>query len=118
MVRLDKIIYMITCFKSLASDLEQSQYSLPKEDIVIDEDILRVMSRIGVIPKSSDGIQITKELLNSIPFGRELFLLSNTEKHSNELCLITNPNCDLCNMNKQCDYNNKKNIWADRENSI
>ena len=118
MVRLDKIIYMITCFKSLASDLEQSQYSLPKEDIVIDEDILRVMSRIGVIPKSSNSIQITKELLNSIPFGRELFLLSNTEKHSKELCLITNPHCNRCNMNKQCDYNNKKNIWIDRESNI
>ena len=118
MVRLDKIIYMITCFKSLASDLEQSQYSLPKEDIVIDKNILRVMSRIGVIPKSSDEIQITKELLNSIPFGRELFLLSNTEKHSRELCLIVNPSCDLCNMNKQCDYNNKKNAWVDRENNL
>ena len=55
MVRLDKIIYMITCFKSLVSDLEQSQYSLPKEDIIIDKNILRVMSRIGVIPKNSDN---------------------------------------------------------------
>ncbi len=53
MVRLDKIIYMITCFKSLATDLEQHQYSIPKEDLIIDKDILRVISRVGVISKKN-----------------------------------------------------------------
>ena len=116
MVRLDKIIYMITCFKSLASDLEQSQYSLPRENIIIDKNILRVMSRIGVVSRNLRRSKIEKELLSSIPFGRELFLLSNTEKHSRELCLMKKPSCDICNMNEQCDYNNKKNMWIDKEN--
>ena len=115
MVRFDKIIYMITCFKSLASDLEQSQYSFPKEDIKIDENVLRVMHRIGVTSKKSHRNKIEEELINSIPFGRELFLLSNTENHSRGICAITNPHCDICNMSEQCDFYNNKNTWIKKE---
>ena len=116
MVRLDKIIYMITHFKSLTGDLEESQYSSPNEDIVIDDNILRVMSRFGVISKEFHETLIQKKLLNSIPFGRESFLLSNTERHSVEVCKTDNPNCEICNITDQCDYYNNKNMWIDREN--
>ena len=111
MVRIDKIIYMITCFKSLTSDLEQAQYSLPKEDIVIDENILRVISRIGVILNNFNINRDKKKLLESIPLGRESFLLLNTEKHSKGVCKIVDPNCELCSMNNHCDYYNSKNMW-------
>jgi len=116
MVRLDKIIYMITSFKSLTSDLEESQYSPPKENIIIDEDVLRVISRVGVVVNSSYNNKVEKKFLKAIPFGREFFLLSNTQKHSKEFCKIESPNCQPCNINDQCDYYNNKNQWIDKEN--
>ena len=91
MVRLDKIIYMITCFKSLVTDLEQHQYSIPKEDLIIDKDILRVISRVGVISKKTHLKQTSKELIKSIPYGREYFLLSNTIRHSTDICTKGTP---------------------------
>ena len=114
MVRFDKIIYMITCFKSLVSDLEQHQYSPPKGDILIDENIFRVMHRIGVTPKEYNSDSLKEELINSIPFGREFFLLSNTEKHSREICNRMSPRCNICQMSTQCDYYNNKNIWEEK----
>ena len=116
MVRLDKIIYMITHFKSLTGDLEESQYSSPNEDIIIDDNVLRVMSRFGVISKEFHDVLIQEKLLNSIPFGRESFLLSNAETHSLEVCKTDSPNCSSCDITDQCDYYNSKNMWMDKEN--
>tara|TARA_B100001250_G_C19271735_1_gene559415 strand:+ start:23 stop:376 length:354 start_codon:yes stop_codon:yes gene_type:complete len=116
MVRIDKIIYMITCFKSLASGLEDSQYSLYNKDILIDDNIIRVLYRLGVIADRTNTSRNQQELFKSIPLGRESFLLSNTKKHSKEVCELTNPNCELCNMYIHCDYYNNKNIWVHKEN--
>ena len=113
MVRLDKIIYMITCFKSLTNDLEQSQYSSPKENISLDNSTFMVLKRIGVIPRKIKSDNIRKILLHSIPFGREDFFLSNTRKHYKEICKQNTPICSLCSMNIQCDFNNKKNYWKE-----
>ena len=115
MVRLDKIIYMITCFKSLSDDLEQLQYSAPNKNILIDDNILRVMHRIGVTSKRFNANIIREKLIESIPFGREFFLLNNTKKHSNEICAQIKPHCEICQMNEQCDYYNHKNIWEEEE---
>ena len=116
MVRLDKIIYMITSFKSLTSGLEESQYSSPKENIIINDDVLRVLSRLGVVASSSYNNEVEKKFLKAIPFGRESFLLSNMQKHSKEFCKIETPNCQPCDINDQCDYYNNKNQWVNKEN--
>ncbi|MAQ43157.1 MAG: hypothetical protein CMG25_01540 [Candidatus Marinimicrobia bacterium] len=113
MVRIDKIIYMITCFKSLSDDLEDSQYSLPKENILIDDSVIRVLSRLGVVLEKFNQ----KELIQSIPLGRESFLLSNTMIHSEETCKAVNPCCDSCHMNSHCDYYNNKNSWVCKESN-
>ena len=113
MVRLDKIIYMITCFKSSSDELEQSQYSAPDKDITINQGMLLVMERVGVVSKNSSN-SIQKKLIKSIPFGRENFFFYNTEKHNNEICFNKDPSCTMCQMNIQCDYNNKKNNWKER----
>tara|TARA_B100001123_G_C14868439_1_gene850920 strand:+ start:230 stop:583 length:354 start_codon:yes stop_codon:yes gene_type:complete len=117
MVRFDKIIYMITCFKSLVGDLEQSKYSLANENILIDENILRVISRVGVTESSFNLRKSHNILLEAIPLGRELFFLSQTKKHSTEVCKEVDPFCNICQMSDHCDFCNKKNSWAYKENA-
>ena len=51
MVRLDKILHMITCFKWITPGLEDDQYSTPPENIEISSSSLRVMKRIGAISR-------------------------------------------------------------------
>ena len=113
MVRLDKIIYMITCFKSSTDDLEQSQYSSPKENISLDNSTLMVLRRMGVISGEEKSDNIRKTFLDSIPFGRENFFLFNIKEHYKEICKESSPICSICMMNIQCDYNNKKNYWKE-----
>ena len=115
MVRLDKIIYMITCFKSSSDELEQLQYSVPDKNIALNQDMLLVMKRIGVISKDFSNANIQAKLIKSIPFGRENFFFYNTKKHNNEICFDKDPECDICEMNIQCDYNNQKNDWQESE---
>ena len=106
---------MITCFKSSSDELEQSQYSAPDKNITLNQDMLLVMKRIGVISKDFSKDNIQEKLMKSIPFGRENFFFYNTEKHNNEICFNEEPGCNICDMNIQCDYNNQKNDWQERE---
>ena len=111
MVRLDKIIYMITCFKSFSNKLEQSQYSIPNKDESLDSRTLLVMKRMGVI--SENEHDISEKIKDAIPFGREEFLMLNIKKHYKNICSENSPRCSLCAMNMQCDYYNKKNEWKE-----
>ena len=113
MVRLDKIIYMITCFKSSTDDFEQSQYSSPKDNMSLDKSTLMVLRRIGVISREEKSDNIKKTFLDSIPYGRENFFLFNIKEHYKEICKESSPICSICMMNIQCDYNNKKNYWKE-----
>ena len=113
MVRLDKIIYMITSFKSLVNELEQDQYSPPKNDLSLDSETFMVLERMGVISSKNKSIKDKEKFIASIPFGREDFLFLHIKNHYQNICKISMPLCNICAMSKQCDYHNKKNYWED-----
>ena len=76
MVRLDKILHMITCFKSATPGLEDDQYSTPPKDIKISTDSERVMKRVGVFNNNFD-VDINRDVvLESIPYGSCLLYTS------------------------------------------
>ena len=111
MVRLDKILHMITCFKCITPGLEDDQYTTPPENIEIPSSSLRVMKRIGAI---SSGINMElnrKTIINSIPYGRELFLFDHLAEFSKNICKESEPDCDSCDLSLHCDFHNKKNDW-------
>jgi len=112
MVRLDKILHMITCFKSVTPGLEDEQYSTPPKNIEISTSSARVMKRIGVIANHTSIKSNRKEIISSIPYGRELFLLDHLIKFSKNICLENNPKCDFCELGVHCDFYNKKNDWV------
>ena len=58
MVRIDKIIYMITCFKSISKDLEPFQYSKKPKNFKFENSSLLVMKRVGVMPKNLSSKEI------------------------------------------------------------
>ena len=68
MVRLDKILHMITCFKSVTSGLEDDQYSVPPENIEISTSSARVMKRMGAVSTHID-IKLNKKN----PIAKDLF---------------------------------------------
>ena len=86
MVRLDKILHMITCFKCMTSGLEDDQYSTPPENIKIPRSSLRVMKRMGAISSGINMELSRKKIINSIPYGRELFLFNHLEEFSKNIC--------------------------------
>ena len=111
MVRLDKILHMITCFKSAAPGLEDDQYSTPPKDIRISIDSERVMKRMGVFNNNFD-VDINRDIIvESIPYGREQFLLSHLVDFSRDVCTHIDPECASCEMNAHCDFHNNKNDW-------
>ena len=112
MVRLDKILHMITCFKSVTPGLEDDQYTTPPIDIDISIDSERVMKRMGVFKNNFDVKMNRAEIVDSIPYGREEFLLSNLINFSKDICTQTDPLCVSCTMNVHCDFHNKKNDWV------
>jgi len=111
MVRLDKILHMITCFKIDSDLVEEHQYSLPPKDAKISEELFFLLQRIGVISKKYKLEFIEKDIIKSIPFGRENFLLERLEELSYKKCTKINPKCSLCILNEHCDYKNEKNDW-------
>ena len=111
MVRLDKILHMITCFKCITPGLENDQYLTPPENIEIPSSSLCTMKRMGVI-SSSINIELNrKKIINSIPYGRELFLFDHLAEFSKNICKESNPECSSCDLSLYCDFHNKKNDW-------
>ena len=111
MVRLDKILHMITCFKCVTPGLENNQYSAPPENIEISSSSIRVMKRMGAISSSINMKLNRKEIINSIPYGRELFLFDHLVEFSKDICKNSKPECSSCELSLHCDYYNKKNDW-------
>ena len=111
MVRIDKIIYMITCFKSLSKDLEPLQYSKPPKCFKFNPNALLVMKRLGVIPAKNYNETIEKKLLLSVPLGREVFLEDEINSFCKSICCLDTPKCLKCTMSEKCDYYNNKNDW-------
>ena len=113
MVRIDKILYMITCFKIESSLLEQYQYSKPPKNLIFSDDSILVLKRLGAISDQSFDNNDYEQLIRYVPLGRERFLLENISKHSQIVCIADNPKCSICQMSKQCDYNNRANDWKE-----
>ena len=111
MVRLDKILHMITCFKSVTPGLEDDQYSTPPTDIKISIDSERVMKRMGIFKNNFDIKRNKRKIIDSIPYGREEFLLSHLVNFSQNICKKSEPECVSCEMSTHCDFHNNKNDW-------
>ena len=111
MVRLDKILHMITRFKAEFEGLEQNQYAPPPRGIKIPNKSFIVFKRMGVIARDKTVSSIEKEIITSIPYGREEFLFSHLEKLSEKNCRDNSPCCKSCTLKDHCDYNNAKNDW-------
>ena len=111
MVRLDKILHIITCFKIDSNLMEDYQYSLPQKDTKISNKSFLLFQRMGVVGRGNKLNFIKEDIIKSIPFGREEFLLENLDKLTRSNCTISNPKCTLCILSEQCDYKNSKNDW-------
>ena len=111
MVRIDKIIYMITCFKSISKDLEPFQYSKKPKNFKFENSSLLVMKRIGVMPRNLFSKEVYEDLLTYIPLGREKFLQDSITTHYEDICKEQDPKCLECTMNEKCDYYNTSNDW-------
>ena len=111
MVRLDKILHIITCFKIDSNLIEDYQYSSPPKDTKISNKSFILLQRMGVVSRGYKLKSIKQDIIKSIPFGRENFLLENLDKLTRSKCIPFNPKCGLCILNEECDYNNRKNDW-------
>ncbi len=111
MVRLDKIIYMITCFKSVSQTPEQFDYSTPNPKTTLDDSSIKMIKRVGVIPNNKETNTYLNFFYNSIPYGRENFLVENMNRYSQKVCKDKSPVCSTCTISNHCDYHNKKNDW-------
>ena len=111
MVRLDKILHMITCFKVESQLLEQNQYSAPSQSLEVSRSSYLLFQRMGVIGVKNEKKSDEQNILDAIPFGREKFLLENLDKLAELRCTKNDPECALCILSDQCDYNNSKNDW-------
>ena len=111
MVRLDKIAYMITCFKPESLTLEQYDYSHPDQSSILTDTSIAMIRRIGATGGIKENSALSKEFYKHIPYGREKFLIENINKHSHRICKKKKPECNLCIINEHCDFYNKKNDW-------
>ena len=76
------------------------------EGIITDLHVIRVTPRIGLITESKDGNKVEKQLMQILPqalwgeIGMAISFLGR------EICRPTNPKCDICPINKSCQYYN------------
>ncbi|HPW98646.1 MAG TPA: endonuclease III [Flavobacterium sp.] len=84
----------------------------PAEGIIADLHVIRVAPRIGIISEVKDGNKVEKQLMEKLPksiwgeIGMSISFLGR------EICRPTNPKCDICVVNKCCNYfkSNGKNL--------
>lgn len=80
--------------------------NLPSEGIIVDLHVLRVAPRIGLIPKTKDGLKAEKQLMQIIPreiwgeIGMAISFLGR------EICR-PQPKCNECILNTYCKYYKK-----------
>jgi len=91
--------------------MEDCQYSSPQKDTKISNKSFLLLQRMGVVSRGYKLKFIKQDIIKSIPFGREEFLLENLDKLTHSKCTTSNPKCSLCILSEQCDYNNSKNDW-------
>ena len=86
------------------------EMKLPAEGIIADLHVIRVAPRIGLISESKDGNKVEKQLMQILPkeiwgeIGMSLSFLGR------EICRPTNPKCDICPTNANCNYYNSSNM--------
>ena len=86
------------------------EMKLPAEGIIADLHVIRVAPRIGLISESKDGNKVEKQLMQILPkeiwgeIGMSLSFLGR------EICRPTNPKCDICPINANCNYYNSSNM--------
>ncbi|GGD33476.1 endonuclease III domain-containing protein [Flavobacterium orientale] len=74
------------------------------EGIIADLHVIRVAPRIGLTDDSKDGIKIEKQLMKILPpeiwneIGMSISFLGR------EICRPTNPKCNQCIIQKDCQY--------------
>jgi endonuclease III len=77
------------------------------EGIIADLHVIRVAPRIGLTDDSKDGIKIEKQLMKILPpeiwneIGMSISFLGR------EICRPTNPKCNQCIIQKDCQYSFK-----------
>lgn len=86
--------------------------SLRRNVLPVDAEAVRVIARMGIVPRHLPLMQMF-DLVNSyIPIGRSYFLFNNWKKFANEICNAENPSCKKCTVSDHCDYHLKKNDWS------
>lgn len=76
----------------------------PAEGIIADLHVIRVAPRIGIISEAKDGNKVEKQLMQALPkdiwgeIGMAISFLGR------ETCRPTNPKCNECPVNKNCQY--------------
>lgn len=80
------------------------------EGIITDLHVIRVAPRIGLLMETKDGNKAEKELMKILPkdiwseIGMSISFLGR------EICRPTNPKCDICPIQKNCNYYVKTHI--------
>lgn len=82
--------------------------NVPAEGIIADLHVIRVAPRIGLITESKDGNKVEKQLMQVLPkeiwgeIGMAISFLGR------EICRPTNPKCEECPINSNCNYYNNQ----------
>lgn len=82
--------------------------NVPAEGIIADLHVIRVAPRIGLITESKDGNKVEKQLMQVLPkeiwgeIGMAISFLGR------EICRPTNPKCEECPVNSNCNYYNNQ----------
>jgi endonuclease-3 len=77
---------------------------VPAEGIICDLHVIRVAPRIGIVQESKDGNKVEKQLMQTLPkeiwgeIGMAISFLGR------EICRPTNPKCDICPIQSDCQY--------------
>ena len=71
--------------------------------IVVDTHVKRVSHRLG-LTKNTDPVKVEKDLVEIFPKSEWINISHRFIFHGREICIARNPKCEICPINKYCDY--------------
>ncbi len=88
--------------------------TLGRDVFPVDKEVYRVITRMGIVQKELLLNQVSDLINPYIPVGRDYYLFRNLKRFAQEICDAENPDCQLCELQNHCDFNNKKSCWVEK----
>lgn len=83
-------------------------FSLCKPALPVDTHVHRVALRVGLIPAGVDANAAHKLLGEVVPAERVYSFHMNAIALGRKICRPTSPKCEICPLNKECDFGRKQ----------